>query len=534
MTFQGFRESAATPRVFRVLIVDDTQANRALLRAYLVRLGFETLMAEDGEQALAIYAQERPDIVLMDLMMPIMDGFESIERMRALAGDRWVPIVIVSAMDADYDIVRGLEVGADDFMTKPLSYQMFAAKMRNLSRALEFQVSREEARRREAAIADAVIDGILTFDAGFCVVDANRAAATIFGRNASELPGSDIRNHLREPVGNERWEIQFRAFLEGKDERFIGGLHELLGRRADGRMFPCEICVTELPLAEERLFIAVVRDISERKRVGSQLSDNAQRLQQYHDEAEAEAELAKDIMERHIRRDTIDQSGVKYAVIPTQRFSGDIVLAARSKSGKLYAMLADATGHGLAAAMSGLTIVNDFYRAVEDEVPLRRMILMLNNALTELLPRGRFVSAAVLVLDQLNGRGALWQGGVPDILQMASDGRLLARYRADQLPLGIETWQAEEVSIINLEWQQASQLLLCSDGLIEAVSGNGTEFGYEGVLAALAASKPENRLDTLQLELRRHLDVLTGHDDISMLLLDLPAWAPGPKRRATS
>lgn len=523
MRLDSAKDVAQPHRPFRALIADDTQANRALLRAYLIRLGFETLMAEDGEQALEVYQREQPDLVLMDLMMPKMDGFESIARIRALAGDRWVPIVIVSAMDADYEIVRGLEAGADDFMTKPLSYQMFAAKMANLSRALLMQLSREEARRREAAIADAVIDGIITFDAGFCIVDANRAAANIFERTGKDLPGSDIRNLLREPAGADHWEEEFKAFLDGRKQAFIGSLRELLGRRMDGRMFPCEICVTELPLIDERLFIAVVRDISERKRVGRQLSENAARLQQYHDEAEAEAELAKDIMERHIRRDALEQSGVQHAVIPTQRFSGDIVLAARSRSGKLYAMLADATGHGLAAAMSGLAIVNDFYRAVEDEVPLRRMILMLNNALAELLPRGRFVSAAILWLDQERGRGDMWLGGVPDVLQVAPDGSLVARHCSDQLPLGIETWHAEDVSITHLEWDQPSQLLLCSDGLIEAASGEGDDFGYAGVLAALSSSKPEARLDALQVELRRHLDVLAGHDDISMLLLDLPA-----------
>jgi PAS domain S-box-containing protein len=522
MRLESDREHSTKHPPFRALIADDTQANRALLRAYLLRLGFETLMAEDGEQAFEIYERERPDLVLMDLMMPKMDGFESIQRIRALAGERWVPIVIVSAMDAEYDVVRGLEAGADDFMTKPLSYQMFAAKINNLSRALELQLSREEARQREAAIADAVVDGIITFDAGFCIVDANRAAANIFDRRESELPGSDIRNLLREPAGEGHWENQFRACLDGREQKFIGSLRELLGRRIDGRMFPCEICVTELPLANEHLFIAVVRDISERKRVGRQLTENAARLQQYHDEAEAEAELAKDIMERHIRRDALEQSGVQHAVIPTQRFSGDIVLAARSRSGKLYAMLADATGHGLAAAMSGLAIVNDFYRAVEDEVPLRRMILMLNNTLAELLPRGRFVSAGVVLLDQDKQRGEMWLGGVPDVLQIAPDGSVRARYRADQLPLGIETWQAEEVSITRLDWENASQMLLCSDGLIEASSGEGKDFGYEGVLAALSSNKPELRLDALQLELRRHLDVLAGHDDISMLLLDLP------------
>lgn len=523
MTRAAEQAGVRQQRNFRVLIVDDTQANRALLRAYLARLGFDTLMAEDGEQALEVYRRDQPDVVLMDLMMPRMDGFTSIERMRALRGDRWVPIVIVSAMDADYDIVRGLEAGADDFMTKPLSYQMFAAKMRNLARALEFQVSREEARRREAAISNAVIDGILTFDASFRIVNANRAAAGIFDYSENALVGLDIRQLLNEPVGQERWETQFLAYLDGWDRSFIGSLRELLASRREGDVFPCEIVVTELPISDERLFIAVLRDISERRRVGRKLAENAARLQQYHDDAETEAELAKDIMERHIRRDALEQSGVRHAVIPTQRFSGDIVLAARSRSGKLYAMLADATGHGLAAAMSGLAIVTDFYRAVEDEVPLRRMVLMLNNTLAELLPRGRFVSAAVVVLDQARHMGAVWLGGVPDVMQIGPDGALQHRFRSDQLPLGIESWQATDISVTGIEWHHQSQLMLCSDGVIEAQSETGRIFGYEGMLAAVLNRNEEARLDALRSALSAHLGAQAGHDDISMLLLDLPA-----------
>lgn len=510
-------------RKFRVLVADDTQANRALLRAYLNRLEFQILMAEDGEEALAIYKAERPDIVLMDLMMPKMDGFEAIRHIRALGGDRWVPIVIVSAMDAEYDVVRGLEAGADDYLSKPLSYQVFAAKMQNLARALEFQVSREEARQREAAVSDAVVDGILTFDSVFRVVGANRSAAGVFGCHESDLRGMDIRGLLLDSTGLERWESAFSAHLSGSDQRFIGSLCEVIGRRLDGRRFPGEICISELPVADRRLFIAVVRDISERKRVERQLADNAARLQQYHDEAEAEAELAKDIMERHIRRDALEQSGVQHCVMPTHRFSGDIVLAARSRRGKLYAMLADATGHGLAAAMSGLAIVNDFYRAVEEEMPLRLMVLMLNNALTELLPVGRFVSAGLVVLDQEIRGGSLWLGGVPDVLRFGPDGRLVERFVADQLPLGIEIWQADEVMIQQLEWSDNSQLLLCSDGLIEADGHEGTPFGFEGVQRAVEDAGSNNRLDALRLALHRHLGELAGHDDISMLLLDLPA-----------
>ena len=405
---------------FCVLIADDTQANRALLRAYLSRLGFDTLMAEDGEQAVEMYFAHRPDVVLMDLMMPRMDGFEAIRRIRDRVGDHWVPIVIVSAMDAEYDVVRGLETGADDFLTKPLSYQVFAAKMRNLARTLEFQRMRSEAMQREAAIADALLDAIITFSPMLSVLSANPAATGLFGYPEQVLAGMDLRELLSEHQST--WVDSLAEYMTGKEAEFHGQLMEVEGKRMNRSTFPMEIRVSAIPGAAQPIFIAVMRDISESKRYQRQLADNAERLQQYHDEAESEAELAKDIMERHIRRDALEQSGVEHYVIPTARFSGDIVLAARSRGGKLYAMLADATGHGLAAAMSGLTIVNDFYHAVENETPLSRMVLDINNSLSMLLPPGRFVSAALVCIDQASGEGEIWQGGVPDLIHFDEKG----------------------------------------------------------------------------------------------------------------
>src|SRR5207344_1817570 len=105
----------------------------------------------------------------------------------------------------------------------------------------------------------------------------------------------------------------------------------------------------------------------------------------------AEAALAHEIMERHIRREGLIGRGVQHFVIPTQRFSGDIVLAARSPGGRLYCMLADATGHGLAAAMSSLSVVNDFYQAVAQDISLFEVVVTINQSLCALLPAGRFV-----------------------------------------------------------------------------------------------------------------------------------------------
>lgn len=506
---------------FCVLIADDTQANRALLRAYLGRLGFDTLMAEDGEQAVEMYFSHKPDVVLMDLMMPKVDGFEAIRRIRARGSDHWVPIVIVSAMDAEYDVVRGLESGADDFLTKPLSYQVFAAKMRNLARALEFQRSRSEAMQREAAIAGAVLDGIITFSSSLTIVSANRAAETLFGYAPDAMRGMNVRQLLDDR--RNRWDQAFSDYLSGKAPEFIDRLMEVEGERLNRSTFPMEIRVSELPGTEQRLFIAVMRDISEAKRFERQLAENAERLQQYHDEAESEAELAKEVMERHIRRDALEQSGVEHFVIPTHRFSGDIVLAAKSRSGRLYAMLADATGHGLAAAMSGLTIVNDFYHAVEDEKSLSQMVLDINNSLCSLLPKGRFVSAALVCLDQSAHRGEVWVGGVPDVLLLGSRGEVLNRFMSAHLPLGIIAMEQPEVVTVALEWASVCQLLLCSDGVVEATSADGEVFDYAGVQKAVAASAPTQRLEALQRSLWHHLAGQPGHDDISMLLITLPA-----------
>lgn len=505
---------------FCALIADDTQANRALLRAYLGRLGFDSLMAEDGEQAVEMYFAHRPDVVLMDLMMPKVDGFEAIRRIRERGGQHWVPIVIVSAMDAEYDVVRGLESGADDFLTKPLSYQVFAAKMRNLARALEFQRSRSEAMQREAAIVAAVRDGIVTFSPSLGIVSANRAAAALFGYTEGAMSGMDVRNLL--DGRSNRWDQAFADYMAGVAPEFIDRLMEVQGQRLNRSTFPMEIRVSELPGTDVRLFIAVVRDISEAKRAERQLAENAQRLQQYHDEAESEAELAKEVMERHIRRDALEQSGVEHFVIPTQRFSGDIVLAARSCGGKVYAMLADATGHGLAAAMSGLTIVNDFYRAVESEMPLTQMVLDINNSLCLLLPQGRFVSAALLCIDEGAQHGEIWLGGVPDVLQVGSRGEVITRFMSTHLPLGIIKVEDDEVDTAIIEWSRPGQLLLCSDGVIEATSAEGEVFDYAGIQKAVASCPPAQRLEELKRALWHHLAGQPGHDDISMLLVTLP------------
>ena len=130
----------------RVLVVDDILSNVKLLEAKLTAEYFEVLTASSGEQALARVAAELPDIVLLDVMMPGMDGFEVCRRIKANPKIAHIPIVMVTALDQPSDRVTGLDAGADDFLTKPVDDFALFARVRSLVR---LKMMTDELRMRE-------------------------------------------------------------------------------------------------------------------------------------------------------------------------------------------------------------------------------------------------------------------------------------------------------------------------------------------------------------------------------------------------
>ncbi|GBE44530.1 MAG TPA: PleD family two-component system response regulator [Rhizobiales bacterium] len=118
----------------RVLVVDDIEANVKLLEARLTIEYFETLTARSGPEALQICADEGADVVLLDVMMPGMDGFEVCRRLKADPKTQHIPVIMVTALDQPSDKIRGLEAGADDFLTKPVDDLALITRVKNLSR----------------------------------------------------------------------------------------------------------------------------------------------------------------------------------------------------------------------------------------------------------------------------------------------------------------------------------------------------------------------------------------------------------------
>ena len=155
-----------------VLVVEDEESYVEALRAGLSREGFSVRIARDGAEALSMFEAARPDLVLLDLMLPKMSGLEVCRRMRAQTN---VPIIMVTARDAEIDTVVGLEVGADDYVTKPYRIRELVARMRAVL-------------RRSAGAEPSGAEGVI--NVGEVALDPDRHEVT--------LRGDQVRLPLRE------------------------------------------------------------------------------------------------------------------------------------------------------------------------------------------------------------------------------------------------------------------------------------------------------------------------------------------------
>jgi DNA-binding response OmpR family regulator len=161
---------ASGPQGKRILIVDDESAILQTLRFNLERNGYAVATAGDGRTAIALAASERPDLIIMDIMLPVLDGIEACKEIRKTSG---VPIIMLTARDQEIDKVLALELGADDYVTKPFSLHEFLARVKA---RLRRQSVAEGAARSEAIAV------------GEIVLDPSRQSLVVRGRTVSLAP----------------------------------------------------------------------------------------------------------------------------------------------------------------------------------------------------------------------------------------------------------------------------------------------------------------------------------------------------------
>jgi CheY-like chemotaxis protein len=373
-----------------VLVVDDVPRNLSLLQQFLEQSGYKVCTATTGQQAVDVFQAEHPDIVLMDVMLPDISGIEATRRIRELAGDHWVPILFISALGQSEDMVRGLEAGGDDYLTKPVDLALLGTKIKAMQRIADMQ---------------------------------------------------------------------------------------------------------------------------------SQLAETAKVLAIYRNEAEREQETAQTLMGLMIKAASADDPGLKMWLEPATRFSGDLMVANRSRFGHLYVLHADSMGHGLTAALPLLPISQIFSTMSERGITLPVIVDEMNASLKKQIPRGFFVSITLACIDRRNRVVEIWNGGNPPALLMNTHGEVVRRFESRHVPLGIlvpeefdastEIWQVQE---------EGASLVLYSDGLVEARDAEQRSFGEERVMHALRQEGDKHA--ALISAVRTHLGGAKGHDDISLISVD--------------
>jgi len=204
----------------RILIVDDEQANRRLLEVMLGQEGFQLLTAASGEEALALVAREPPDLILLDVMMPGMDGYAVASALKANHDTKNIPIIVVTALDDREAMMRGLSAGAEDFLSKPVDRAELHARVKNLlrlkaygdyydkySQILEGEVAertadleeRTKALEQQAAVVtelagllDLAQDAIIVRDMDNRILFWNYGAEVLYGWTGEEALGRNL------------------------------------------------------------------------------------------------------------------------------------------------------------------------------------------------------------------------------------------------------------------------------------------------------------------------------------------------------
>ncbi|HEY0016441.1 MAG TPA: ATP-binding protein [Longimicrobium sp.] len=304
-------QAADAPRA-RILMVDDRPENLMALEAILEPLGPELVRANSGEEALRQVLLHDFAVILLDVQMPGMNGFETAQLIKSRERSKLTPIIFLTAISKDEQFVyAGYEVGAVDYMFKPFNPDVLRSKVavfvdlylkteqlkeqearlrESEVRALELQhraeLSASEARTAE--IVGSALEAIITFGDDRRISLFNAAAERTFGIPAAQALGRPVDDLFApeqrgSPVEHMCQAAAERAVsvLEGKgsgEPDIPPREHALVGQRASGDTFPLEASVSCLQLDDERLFTVIGRDVSERKRAEEELREQTESL----------------------------------------------------------------------------------------------------------------------------------------------------------------------------------------------------------------------------------------------------------------
>jgi PAS domain S-box-containing protein len=244
-----------------ILIVDDTPTNLGVLIELLSAHHFAVSVAEDGESALEQVEYIRPDLILLDVLMPNLDGYATCERLKALPATRDTPVVFMTGLTDTVNKVKGFQLGAVDYITKPFQHEEVIARITTHLTLQQLRQRLQENEERLSRIIESAMDAIVTLDDTGRVVFFNRAAEEAFGFAAGAAVGQPCERFLSAPLR--------RMIFDNDGARPLPAMWVPEGHhgiRADGRTFPIEASLSRAETGGRTVHTLILRDIEERNK----------------------------------------------------------------------------------------------------------------------------------------------------------------------------------------------------------------------------------------------------------------------------
>ncbi len=245
----------------QILAVDDNPINLLELSDFLEQAGFIVLSAENGCAALTVAKQQQPDLILLDVLMPDMDGFTTCQRLKADPNTSGIPVLFMTALTETADKVKGFHAGAVDYITKPFQYEEVIARVQTHLTLQRLKLELQEKEQRLSLIFDNAMDAILTLSEAGQITLFNNAAEHMF-----RCQSAQALNHSVERFLSPELSAILAKFKQGIPETAALWIPEGMNAvRADGEHFPIEATISRVAAGNEHLYIMILRDIKERQ-----------------------------------------------------------------------------------------------------------------------------------------------------------------------------------------------------------------------------------------------------------------------------
>jgi PAS domain S-box-containing protein len=307
-----------------ILIIDDNPANLSVVVDYLADHGFQIMVARDGEAGLRLAQQDHPDLILLDVLLPGIDGFEVCHRLKADERTREIPVIFMTIVTRTEDKIRGFEVGGMDYITKPFEHEEVLArvtthlrlrdltqKLKEAKESLEQQVvertselaqanvrlKKEIAERKQAQQNLVLVNFALNNvrEAAFLIDEnarfhfVNDGACDILGYTRAELLRLCVQD-VDPDFPPKRWSSHWNE-LKAQRSLIFEGRH----KAKDGRIFPVEICANYFEYDGQSYNLALARDITDRKQAEDELRQNRESTLQFSEQLAALHEVTNEL-----------------------------------------------------------------------------------------------------------------------------------------------------------------------------------------------------------------------------------------------